>query len=132
MIKFQKSVPLCVLKGRCRTFFSPDRPTTQFLPIKTAELGAPADACAPAGIATFGSTNDGRLSLPQDIAFGPDGELYVTSYLNNKVIRYDGSTGVYIDDFASVSRPVNIEFVPEPIAVGLLAGGPLLLSRKRR
>jgi len=33
------------------------------------------------------------------LAFGPDGNLYVASQSNNSVIRYDGSTGSFIDAF---------------------------------
>ena len=36
---------------------------------------------------------------PTGLTFGPDGNLYVTSSLNDQVLRYDGSTGAFLDAF---------------------------------
>jgi hypothetical protein len=54
------------------------------------------------------------LDVAWDLAFGPFGDLYVTSYLTGKVLRFDGSTGAYkdifIDDVTAVRdiiRPEN-------------------------
>ncbi len=55
-------------------------------------------------IDTFAS--GGGLLGPHHLAFGPDGNLYVASFggiaSNSKVIRYNGITGAYIDDFVPV------------------------------
>jgi len=38
--------------------------------------------------------------------FGPDGNLYVPSYYGNRVLRYNGTTGAYMDAFRrSIGRP---------------------------
>ena len=45
------------------------------------------------------SGDPGALSLPRDLAFGPDGNLYVASFGSGDVFRYNGSTGAFMDDF---------------------------------
>ena len=45
-------------------------------------------------IDTFANTN---LSGPDGLAFGPDGNLYVSNYGNGTVVRFKGSTGAYLD-----------------------------------
>jgi WD40 repeat protein len=39
-------------------------------------------------------------SFLTNIAFGPDGNLYVCGFVDGSVIRYDGSTGAFLDVFA--------------------------------
>jgi len=41
------------------------------------------------------------VSSPRQIAFGPDGNLYVGSQDTASVKRYSGSTGEYLDDFVA-------------------------------
>lgn len=41
----------------------------------------------------------GGLDEPASATFGPDGLLYVASFSMNAVLRYDGETGAYVDDF---------------------------------
>ena len=41
----------------------------------------------------------GGLSGPVTMKFGPDGNLYVASHWNHQVLRYDGTTGKFIDAF---------------------------------
>jgi sugar lactone lactonase YvrE len=45
----------------------------------------------------FVSAGSGGLSNPHDIAFGPDGYLYVASQFSNQVLRYDSHTGAFVD-----------------------------------
>ena len=48
-------------------------------------------------IDTFAS--GGELYVPWDLAFGPDGNLYVSSSYRSWVSRYNGTTGAFIDYF---------------------------------
>ncbi|MGA9379353.1 MAG: hypothetical protein WBV73_11340 [Phormidium sp.] len=43
----------------------------------------------------------GGLLRPYGSAFGPDGKLYVSSFLTDQILRYDGTTGQFIDVFAT-------------------------------
>ena len=42
---------------------------------------------------------DGCLGPWHYVAFGPDGHLYVSSYGTDSVLRYNGSTGAFINTF---------------------------------
>lgn len=42
----------------------------------------------------------GGLLRPYGLVFGPDGKLYVSSFLTDQILRYDGTTGQFIDVFA--------------------------------
>lgn len=49
------------------------------------------------GVAASGN----GLTRPYGNAFGPDGNLYVSSFRTNEILRFDGKTGAFIDVFAS-------------------------------
>ena len=51
-------------------------------------------------LGTFAS--GGTLKWPRGMATGPDGNLYVSS-ANDGILRYDGLTGDFIDEFAPIS-----------------------------
>ncbi len=70
------------------------------------------------------------LGSPRFLAFGPDGNLYVTES-SYGVQRFDGATGAFLDDFAAVGNARYLAFVPEPTTAVLLLCGFLAFSRKR-
>ena len=58
----------------------------------------------------------GGLNGPQHPVFGSDGNLYVGSLNTSQVIRFDGTTGAFIDVFASgegLSIATGIAFGPD-------------------
>jgi DNA-binding beta-propeller fold protein YncE len=50
-------------------------------------------------IDVFVPNTNGRLQAPHGIAFGPDGNLYVASAGNDRVLRYNGQSGEYIYEY---------------------------------
>ena len=58
----------------------------------SGSTGAPLPASGQSG-ATFVPALSGGLSEPAGLAFGPDGNLYVTSWDSIDVLRFSGSTG---------------------------------------
>ncbi len=93
-----------------------------------AVTGAPAGVSGQPGDAVFIASGSGGLDNPSRIAFGPDGQAYVsstasvgTSATTNSVLRFDGTTGAP----AGVSgQPGNAVFVA-PGSGGL--DGPIAL-----
>jgi hypothetical protein len=41
----------------------------------------------------------GRLNFAVDLTFGPDSNLYVSSPGDDRVVRFDGVTGAFVDAF---------------------------------
>ena len=41
----------------------------------------------------------GGLTAANEMAIGPDGNLYISDFFNNEILRYDGNTGEFIDVF---------------------------------
>jgi hypothetical protein len=74
---------------------------------------------------------------PVGARFGTSGDLFVSSFNNSKVLRYDGASGAYKGVFASgggLDSPNNITFmpVPEPSSWIVMGLGALVLIRKGR
>jgi hypothetical protein len=64
----------------------------------------------------FATTN---LNFPIGIEIGPDGNVYVASYGNDRVVRFNGVNGQYIDDFVAAASgglngPNFMTFRPPP------------------
>jgi len=59
----------------------------------------------------FFTPDDGLYAA--QIAFGPDGNLYVPDFVNHSVRRYDGNTGAFVGTFASgngLTSPFGLAF----------------------
>jgi sugar lactone lactonase YvrE len=63
----------------------------------------------------FIAPGSGGLNLPDGLAWGPDNNLYVSSSNSNQILRYDGTSGNFIDVFASagLNAPGNCQFGPD-------------------
>ncbi len=64
---------------------------------------------------TFVAAGSGGLSNPMDLAFGPDGDLYVVSAGSNAICRYDGATGAFVEtfvpnEFGGLATPIGMSF----------------------
>ena len=64
-------------------------------------------------VQTFAS--GGGLSAPFGLVFGPNGDLFVSSFSNDAVLEYNGTTGAFVQTFASgggLSLPTGLVFGP--------------------
>ena len=66
----------------------------------------------------FVTSGSGGLSGTSKIDCGPDGNLYASSQNNDRVLRYNGATGAFMDIFVSsgsggLSIPVGLDFGPD-------------------
>jgi WD40 repeat protein len=85
-------------RGGSDSILSFDGQTGAFLQAFLPPPGTPNDAFGPLGL-----------------TFGPDGNLYVASLLDNSVLRYNTSTGALIDKFVApgsggLSKPTGLAF----------------------
>ena len=58
---------------------------------------------------------EGGLDNPHDVAFGPDGNLYASSFHSDAILRFDGTSGALIDAFVptganGLDAPYGIAF----------------------
>ena len=66
---------------------------------------------------SFVAAGSGGLNGPTGIIAGPDGNIYVSSQFDNSVLRYDGTTGEFIDAFVApgsggLAGPIYLVFGP--------------------
>ncbi|MEZ6059075.1 MAG: cadherin-like domain-containing protein [Planctomycetaceae bacterium] len=66
-------------------------------------------------VGDFVAASDPDLNNPGGIAYGPDGHLYVADYGAGKIVRFNGTTGAWIDDFVAsgLSSPLGLQFGPD-------------------
>jgi len=69
-------------------------------------------------VEVFVESGAGGLNNTSKAVFGPDSDLYVSSQANDRVLRYDGQTGAFIDVFVSggsggLDVPVGLDFGPD-------------------
>ena len=67
-------------------------------------------------IRNFVGPGGGGLDSPQGITVGPDGNVYVSSAVNDKVLKYDGLTGAFMGAFVDgglLDRPWYLTFGPD-------------------
>jgi DNA-binding beta-propeller fold protein YncE len=66
-------------------------------------------------LSDFVSNTSGGLNVPTDMKWGPDGNLYVCSEVGGQILRYNGTTGAFMDVFASgngLFEPQGLSFGP--------------------
>jgi WD40 repeat protein len=74
-------------------------------------------------------------SAADDLTYGPDGLLYVTSYGSNSIYRYDHATGIeeiFIGSTSGLRSPNSVLFVPTPAGVILIGASVFRMNLRRR
>jgi Tol biopolymer transport system component len=53
------------------------------------------------------------LDWAADVIVGPNGDIYATGYESGNVVRFDGTTGAFVEEFVTTTQPVSIAFGPD-------------------
>ena len=70
----------------------------------------------------FITSGTAGISVPSGLAIGPDNNLYVSDGPSNRVLRFDGKTGEFIDVFAQHAQlfgPTDLEFRGDDLFIGM-------------
>lgn len=73
-------------------------------------------------IEDFILSGGGGITIPSGLAIGPDNNLYVSDGPSNRVLRFDGKTGDFIDVFAEHPQlfgPTDLEFRGNNLFIGM-------------
>ncbi|MCC6229286.1 MAG: hypothetical protein IT432_08680 [Phycisphaerales bacterium] len=104
-----------VMAGNCYMTYGPDGNIYASDTATDAVYRYNGRTLAPMGV--FVPSASAGLNDPQGLCFGPDGNLYVTSVGAGtpKVLRFNGTTGAFINYFVPVAAPVpgGITFGPD-------------------
>jgi len=66
-----------------------------------------------ANVQTLNTTPASDLDWAVDVVIGPDGNIYATGYESDNIVRFDGATGAFIDEFVTMTQPVSLAFGPD-------------------
>ena len=110
----------------CSTATTISSPTANSVLRFDGATGAPAGVSSQTGDAVFVSPGSGGLDGPVAMVFRPDGYLYVSSWRNSEVLRYQAISGAFVDvvvpaGAGGLSNPIDLVFEPT---------GNLLVSSK--
>lgn len=81
-------------------------------------------------VGTFVAPGSGGVSNITDATFGPDGNLYVSSFNTDSILRFNGTTGAFIDTFVpSITDPLGLAFGLDGNFYAVSAGNPPAVNR---
>jgi hypothetical protein len=97
---------------------SSESPTSNAVMRYDSATGAPAGVSGQPGDAFFVSQGSGGLDGPTALIFRPDGYLYVASWRNDSVFRYDSATGAFAGTVITagsggLDAPLDLLFEPD-------------------
>ena len=65
-----------------------------------------------AGAQILNTPTPSDLDWAVDVIVGPNGDIYATGYQSGNVVRFDGTTGAFVEEFVTTTQPVSIAFGP--------------------